>query len=92
LVERQPYNSATTISRCKAGIDLDGQPFGSVIQEGLHQPFMFVLSDHSRESNAETRQIRANIQSIYDHLPPDGRCKSRSAAQIIFSSATTAPC
>jgi predicted dienelactone hydrolase len=60
-------------SRCRAGIDVDGQPFGSVIQEGLPQPFMFILSDHSRESDAETRQIKANIQSIYDHLPPGGR-------------------
>src|SRR6266446_1068094 len=60
-------------SRCKAGIDVDGQPFGSVIQDGLHQPFMFILSDHSRESDAETRQIKANIESIYDHLPPGGR-------------------
>jgi predicted dienelactone hydrolase len=74
-------------SRCKAGIDVDGQPFGSVIQDGLHQPFMFVLSDHSRESGAETRQIKANIQSIYDHLPPDGRLQIaiRGANHFLFS-------
>jgi dienelactone hydrolase len=74
-------------SRCKAGIDVDGQPFGSVIQEGLHQPFMFVLSDHSREADAETRQIKANIQSIYDHLPTDGRLEIaiRGANHFLFS-------
>jgi len=74
-------------SRCKAGIDVDGQPFGSVIQAGLHQQFMFVLSDHSRESDAETRQIKANIQSIYDHLPPDGRLQIaiRGANHFLFS-------
>ena len=74
-------------SRCKAGIDVDGQPFGSVIQAGLQQPFMFVLSDHSRESDAETRQIKANIQSIYDHLPPDGRLQIaiRGANHFLFS-------
>jgi pimeloyl-ACP methyl ester carboxylesterase len=74
-------------SRCKAGIDVDGQPFGSVIQDGLHQPFMFILSDHSRESDAETRQIKANIQSIYDHLPPGGRLQIyiRGANHFLFS-------
>jgi predicted dienelactone hydrolase len=74
-------------SRCKAGIDVDGQPFGSVIQEGLHQPFMFVLSDHSREADAETRQIKANIQSIYDHLPTDGRLQIaiHGANHFLFS-------
>jgi len=73
--------------RCKAGIDVDGQPFGSVIQEGLHQPFMFVLSDNSREADAETRQIKANIQSIYDHLPPDGRLQVaiHGANHFLFS-------
>jgi predicted dienelactone hydrolase len=58
-------------SRCKAAIDVDGQPFGSVIQEGLHQPFMFLMSDHSRESDPESVQIMANIRSIYGRLPPD---------------------
>src|SRR6202140_4212090 len=60
-------------SRCKAAIDIDGQPFGSVIQSGLHQPFMFLMSDHSGEHDPEDPQIMANIQSIYDRLPPDGR-------------------
>jgi predicted dienelactone hydrolase len=60
-------------SRCKAAIDIDGQPFGSVIQAGLHQPFMFLMSDHNGESDPEGSQIMANIQSIYDRLPPDGR-------------------
>ena len=56
-------------SRCKAGIDLDGAPHGSVIQAGINRPFMFLLSDHSRESDAQTQQIKADIQSIYDHIP-----------------------
>lgn len=56
--------------RCKAGIDIDGAPYGSVVQEGLKQPFMFILSDHSRElSDPASSQIYADIQSIYDHLP-----------------------
>ena len=60
-------------SRCKAGIDVDGQPFGSVVQDGLHQPFMFLLSDHGRESGPETVRMMANVQSIYDRLPAEGR-------------------
>lgn len=56
--------------RCKAGIDIDGAPFGSVVRDGLKQPFMFLLSDHSREeSDPESKLIHADIQSIYDRLP-----------------------
>jgi dienelactone hydrolase len=56
--------------RCKAGIDIDGAPYGSVVQEGLKQPFMFILSDHRHESSDPvSEQIGANIHSIYDRLP-----------------------
>jgi dienelactone hydrolase len=74
-------------SRCKAGIDLDGAPFGSVIREGLHQPFLFVLSDQIHSSGAETRQVLANIQSIYDQLPAGGRLRIvvRGANHFLFS-------
>jgi dienelactone hydrolase len=74
-------------SRCKAGIDVDGQPFGSVIQEGLHQPFMFLLSDHGDASDPVSRQIEANIQSIYDRLPADSRLRIaiRGANHFLFS-------
>lgn len=58
-------------SRCKAGIDVDGAPFGSVIAEGVSQPFMFLGSDHRGESEAETRPVEANIRSIFDRLPSD---------------------
>ena len=65
-------------SRCKAGIDVDGAPLGSVIAAGVTQPFMFLLSDHGGESaDAQTpesiRQAGANIHSIYDRLPSDRR-------------------
>lgn len=64
-------------SRCKAGIDVDGVPLGSVIAEGVTQPFMFLLSDHKGESDAgepeAIRQAGANIHSIYDRLPDDRR-------------------
>jgi predicted dienelactone hydrolase len=74
-------------SRCKAAIDVDGQPFGSVVQEGLHQPFMFLMSDHSREMDPEGVQIMANIQSIYNRLPEDRRLRVtiRGANHFLFS-------
>lgn len=55
--------------RCKAGIDIDGNPYGSVVQEGLTQPFLFLLSDHGDASAAEAREVYAKIQSIYSRLP-----------------------
>ena len=74
-------------SRCKAGIDLDGAPHGSVIQAGIPRPFMFLLSDHSRESDPESRQILANLQSILDRQPADGRLRIviRGANHFLFS-------
>jgi dienelactone hydrolase len=75
-------------SRCKAGIDVDGAPIGSVIQTGIRKPFMFLLSDHGDgSSNAEDRQVWADIQSIYDRLPADGRLRLmiRGANHFTFS-------
>ena len=64
-------------SRCKAGIDVDGAPLGSVVADGVTQPFMFLLSDHKGESDAgESEAIRLagpNIHSIYDRLSDDRR-------------------
>jgi pimeloyl-ACP methyl ester carboxylesterase len=60
-------------SRCKAGIDIDGLPLGSVIADGVMQPFMFLLSDHSGEPEAEKRQVMGDMRSIYERLPADRR-------------------
>ena len=59
--------------RCAAGIDIDGMPFGNVIQDGLHQPFFFLMSDHSKESGSEPQTVERNIESIYDHVPEGKR-------------------
>ena len=74
-------------SRCKAGIDIDGAPHGSVIEAGLSQPFMFLLSDHGDESDSASIQIKSDIQSIYDHIPPDRRLRVaiRGAFHYMFS-------
>src|SRR6184192_668480 len=74
-------------SRCKAGIDVDGAPLGSVIQSGIRQPFMFLLSDQIHSSDPEARKVRADIQSIYDRLPVNGRLRLaiRGANHFLFS-------
>ena len=75
-------------SRCKAGIDVDGSLHGSVIKAAIHKPFMFLLSGHGDfSSDAEVRQIQAEIQSIYDRLPEDGRLRVliRGASHFTFS-------
>lgn len=74
-------------ARCKAGIDVDGQPFGSVVREGLHKPFMFLLSDHGDSSDDASRQIQTNIQSIYDRQPLNGRLRVSlvGASHFLFS-------
>ena len=56
--------------RCKAGIDIDGAPYGSVVQDGLKQPFMFIFSDHSHDPpDPANGQIQANFESIFERLP-----------------------
>jgi predicted dienelactone hydrolase len=63
-------------SRCKAGIDVDGSLHGSVLQTGIHKPFMFLGSGRGDfSSDAEVRQILVDIQSVYDRLPSDGRVR-----------------
>jgi len=59
--------------RCRAGVNIDGAPHGPVIQAGLKQPFMLLLSDHSAETGPDANRIMADVQSLYDHLPPDSR-------------------
>ena len=56
-------------SRCKAGIDIDGAPYGSAVKDGVTQPFLFLLSDHGDLSAPEARTVFGDIGSIYDRLP-----------------------
>ena len=73
--------------RCTAGIDIDGIPFGQVVHTSLQRPFMFLMSDHSREQrDAESQDVKEEIQSIYERLPP-GRLLVilRNAGHFSFS-------
>jgi dienelactone hydrolase len=73
--------------RCKAGVDIDGMPFGSVIRDGLEQPFLFLLSAQIHRSDPEARRVGADIQSIYDHQPAAHRLRLaiRGANHFLFS-------
>ena len=75
-------------SRCKAGIDVDGSLHGSVVQSGIPTPFMFLGSGEGDfSSSAEVRQVEADIKSVYDRLPPNGRLRLsiRGANHFTFS-------
>jgi predicted dienelactone hydrolase len=74
-------------SRCTAGIDVDGALHGSVIHTGIERPFLILLSDHSKESAAETRPIKRDLQSFYDRLPAESRLylAIRGANHFTFS-------
>jgi predicted dienelactone hydrolase len=57
-------------SRCKAGIDIDGQLFGSVVADGITQPFMFLVSSRGDFAvRDEDQEIFTRINSVYDRLP-----------------------
>jgi predicted dienelactone hydrolase len=74
--------------RCKAGIDIDGALHGSVLQTGIHKPFMFLLSGlGDSSSDAEVGQIKGDIQSVYERLPADSRVMAviRGANHFMFS-------
>jgi dienelactone hydrolase len=50
-------------TRCKAGINMDGIPFGSVVREGLSQPFLFLIEggDFSPAGRARKRDSDADV-------------------------------
>jgi predicted dienelactone hydrolase len=52
--------------RCKAGIDLDGQLFGSFSTTPIRVPFMFLLTEHSGE---DQQLIMSKIRHVYQGLP-----------------------
>jgi len=60
----------------------------SVVPSGIPVPFMFLGSGEGDfSSNAEIRQIEADIKSVYDRLPPNGRLRIsiRGANHFTFS-------
>jgi predicted dienelactone hydrolase len=77
-------------ARCKAAIDVDGIPLGSVIQEGMHKPFMFLMEGPASSNsppNAEVQHLLTDMRSVYAHLPPETRLSLsiRGANHFTFS-------
>lgn len=74
-------------SRCKAVLDLDGGMWGSFVEDGVTQPMMLLTSDHTGESDPETKGIEAAFQTFFGHMPPERttRLMIRGANHYLFS-------
>jgi predicted dienelactone hydrolase len=57
-------------ARCKAGVDLDGYPYGDVIPVGLHQPFMFLWSEPPSPNDPAWLRAKRDTEAIFHRLPP----------------------
>jgi predicted dienelactone hydrolase len=60
-------------ARCKAGIDIDGDLFGSVVQTGLVKPFLVIQSDMGSCSDASCRSFQHEIGAILRTVPQGSR-------------------
>lgn len=56
--------------RCQAGIDLDGDLAGSVVQAGLATPFMVIQHDMGSCSTSNCRTFQQEVQAILRTVPP----------------------
>ena len=56
-------------ARCKAGIDIDGDLFGDVVQTGLDKPFMVIQHDISACSDTGCRSFQQEIQATLRTVP-----------------------
>jgi predicted dienelactone hydrolase len=75
-------------ARCKAAIDIDGAPLGTVVSEGMQKPFMLVQSGEGDFStDAETATILADFRSLFAGVPADRQqwVSIRGANHFTFS-------
>jgi hypothetical protein len=56
-------------ARCKAGIDMDGDLFGDVVQTGLEKPFVVIQSDEGSCSDSSCRSFQQEIGAILRTVP-----------------------
>jgi len=59
--------------RCKAAADIDGRLFGPAAQQGLPKPFLFLMSDHSRERDPDASLVMAQFRVFWSKLPASKR-------------------
>lgn len=57
------------VARCKAGVDVDGTPYGDVVKVGLTKPFMFINHDEFPCSDPDCISSRRAISSIVSKIP-----------------------
>ena len=75
-------------ARCKAAIDVDGYPLGSVVAEGVDHPMLFLMEDLSKcGSDPECRQVETNIRSTSARHPDSAKMwiSIRGANHYMFS-------
>jgi predicted dienelactone hydrolase len=73
--------------RCKAAINIDGNPFGSVVREGAGQPCLLLFENvdiSSTPRDPEIREMFAKIRSLYNHLGNGGMLTVRGANHFSF--------
>ena len=58
--------------RCKAGVNLDGTPYGDVVQAGLDRPFMTLWSERPLPSDPSTQQEQQDMRAMESRLGGDG--------------------
>ena len=56
--------------RCRAGVDLDGYPYGDVVQVGLRQPFLFLWSEPPDPNDPAWQRAVHDTDAIFQRLPP----------------------
>ncbi len=56
-------------ARCKAGMDIDGDLFGDVVQTGLNKPFMVIQHDMGACSDPDCRSFQNEIHEILNTVP-----------------------
>jgi predicted dienelactone hydrolase len=68
------FGGATAIAvcqkdaRCKAGVDMDGTPFGEERQAPVPTPFIFLSEDYTRGCDENCQLMR----QVYEHIQPGG--------------------
>jgi dienelactone hydrolase len=58
--------------RCQAGLNLDGYPYGDVIQAGLDQPFMSIWSEPPSQTDPDWLQATGEMRQMESRLGADG--------------------
>jgi len=58
--------------RCRAGLNLDGDPYGDVVKAGLDRPFMSIWSEPPSPTDADWVQATSQMRQMESRLGADG--------------------